>query len=226
MTAAIQTTRAKMPSKLKLLPYESYLKPVHTEDPIRYYYWPVLGPIYKKRVEWCLEECSGGERILDVGFGSGVTFLNLNEGYDEIHGIDLTAAVDEVGRIFQERGIQTHLRQGNILDMPYGDDYFDTVMLISILEHIKPHEQDRAMQEIRRVLKPGGQLVYGVPVERPLMIHAFHLLGHDIRAHHFSTEIEVREAAGRHFRQVRLRPMTTWVPFVNAVYEVGHFVKG
>jgi SAM-dependent methyltransferase len=212
-------------TRLRLLPYASYSRPNHQEDPIRYYYWPLLGPIYRRRVESCLEECRGGKRVLDVGFGSGVSFLNLSEMYEEIHGIDLSCAVEEVAQAFATRGLRTYLRDGNVLDLPFPDGHFDTVMLVSILEHLKPAELEVAFSEIRRVLVPGGQVVYGVPVERPLMVWMFHLMGHDIRAHHFSTEKDVREAAGRHLKEVRVRPMKTCVPFVKAVYEVGHFVK-
>jgi SAM-dependent methyltransferase len=212
--------------RLKLLPYSSYTRPNHQEDPVRYYYWPLLGPIYRQRVESCLAECRGGQRVLDVGFGSGVTFLNLSEAYQEIHGIDLTCAVDEVRQAFLARGLTTHLRHGDVLDLPYPEGHFDTVLLISILEHLKPNDLARAFSEIRRVLRPGGQVVYGVPVERRLMGWMFRMLGHDIGAHHFSTEKDVRAAAGRLLRPVRIRAMKPWVPFVRAVYEVGHFVKG
>lgn len=77
--------------------------------------------------------------------------------------------------------MKTFLQNGNVLNMPYEDGYFDTVLLISILEHLKPEEQSQAFAEIKRVLKPGGQVVYGVPVERPLMVFLFRMLGHDIR---------------------------------------------
>ena len=124
-----------------------------------------------------------------------------------------------------QRGIQTDLRNGSVLEMPYPDGTFDTVLLISILEHLKPADQARAFAEIRRVLKPGGQVVYGVPVERPLMVFLFRVLGHDIRQHHFSTEKDVSAAAGKLLNPVRLVPMKPWLPGVGAVYEVGHFAK-
>ena len=47
---------------------------------------------------------------------------------------------------------------------------------ISILEHLRPDEQDAAFREIRRVLRPGGQVVYGVPIERRLMVFMFRLM--------------------------------------------------
>src|SRR5437879_4648555 len=145
--------------QLKLLPRREYAG-VNRDDPIRFYSWPVLGRMYRKRVEMCLAECAGGERVLEVGFGSGVTLLNLHEKYREIHGLDLTADVAQVKRVFDARGIATDLRNGSVMRMPYADETFDTVLLISILEHLKPYEQYAAFREIWRVLKPGGQVVY------------------------------------------------------------------
>lgn len=180
--------------KLKLLPYSEYAG-VNKDDPLRFYFWPVIGKLYRRRIELCLAECTGGKRVLEVGFGSGVTFPNLNEKYEEIHGLDLTASVEEVGAVFEAKQIQTHLRNGSVLSMPYEDDFFDTILLISILEHLKPGEQAPAFREIRRVLKPGGQIVYGAPIERGLMVVFFRLLGFNIREHHFSTEKDVAGAA-------------------------------
>ena len=82
-----------MPTILKLLPPEKY-KGVNQYDPIKYYYWPIFGKMYRQRVELALNECTGGERILEVGFGTGLAFPNLHDNYKEIYGIDLTADID------------------------------------------------------------------------------------------------------------------------------------
>ncbi|MGD8453010.1 MAG: class I SAM-dependent methyltransferase [Phycisphaerae bacterium] len=211
--------------RLKLLPRSAY-RGVNQADPIRFYYWPVLGGMYRRRVELCLGECTGGKRVLEVGFGTGLTFLNLRERYEEIHGLDLTADVEEIRTLFAGHGIPTHLANGDVTQMPYADGTFDTVLLISILEHLRPEQQDAAFTEIRRVLRPGGQVVYGVPVERLFMVVAFRCLGCNIREHHFSTEQDVRAAAGRHFDEVRVIPMYSTPPIFGQVYEVGHFRKG
>ena len=211
-------------SKLRLLPLSAYKK-TDRDDPIRFYFWPIIGQLYRRRVEICLSECRGGERILEVGYGSGVTFLNLHERYRDIYGLDLNASVEDVHAIFKARGIETHLLNGSALDMPYEDDFFDTVLLISILEHLQPEDQLRAFSEIRRVLKPGGQVVYGVPRERPLMVWMFRLLGYDIRKLHYSTEMDVSRAAEKTLNRVSVIKVHSFLPLLGHIYEVGHFVK-
>jgi len=210
--------------ELKLLPLAEYAG-VDRHDPIRFYKSPLIGRMYRRRVELCLAECAGGARVLEVGFGSGVTFLNLHERYTEIHGLDLTAAVADIQAVFAARRIQTFLKNGNVLAMPYPEGYFDTVLLISTLEHIKPEEQNAAFAEIRRVLKPGGQAVYGVPIEGLLMVCMFRVLGCNIREHHFSTAKDVALAAEKALRKVRITQLRSIPPLFGAVYEVGHFVK-
>jgi ubiquinone/menaquinone biosynthesis C-methylase UbiE len=213
-----------MISSLKLLPYKEY-RGVPREYSVIFYFLPIFGRLYRRRVELCLAECKGGDSILEVGFGSGLTFLNLNGMYKKIYGLDLSCNVKEIAQVFARLGVHPDLRNGNVLDMPYQDNQFDTVLLISILEHLKPEELDRAFSEIKRVLKPGGQVVYGVPVERPFMVAMFALLGHNIRKHHFSTEQDVAAAASKHFKQVRVMPMKGTPAIFGNVYEIGHFIK-
>ena len=215
---------ASMISSLKLLPYKQY-RGVQREYSVIFYYLPIFGRMYRRRVELCLAECKGGDSILEVGFGSGLTFLSLNEMYKKIHGLDLSCDVKEVAQVFVPLSIYPDLRNGNVLDMPYQDNQFDTVLLISILEHLKPGELDCALQEIKRVLKPGGQIVYGVPVERPFMVTMFALLGYNIRKYHFSTEKDVAAAASKHFKPVRVAPMKGTPAVFGNVYEIGHFIK-
>ena len=213
-----------MISSLKLLPYKQY-RGVRREYSVIFYYLPIFGRMYRRRVELCLKECKGGDSILEVGFGSGLTFLSLNEMYKKIHGLDLSCDVNEVAQVFAPLSIYPDLRNGNVLDMPYQDQQFDTVLLISILEHLKPEELDCALQEIKRVLKPGGQIVYGVPVERPFMVAMFAMLGYNIRKYHFSTEKDVAAAASKHFKPVRVTPMKSTPDLFGNVYEIGHFIK-
>jgi SAM-dependent methyltransferase len=218
-------TPGETPSgRLRLLPFSEYVG-VNRNDPLRFYFWPVLGRMYRRRIELCLGQCKGGRRVLEVGFGSGVTFLNLNQMYQEIHGLDLNASVEQVSDLFNKKNIQTHLLNGSVLSVPYEDNYFDTVLLISILEHLKPSGLGQAFKEIKRVLKPGGQVVYGVPIERAFMVFMFRLLGYNIREHHFSTEKDVYAAARNVLEEVRIIRMKSVPSIFGPVYEVGHFIK-
>ena len=75
-----------------------------------------------------------------MGFWSGISFFNLHEVYAEIHAIDLTANIDEVANSFRARVFVTPLQQGDVRNLPYADGYFDSVRMISILEHLRPKD--------------------------------------------------------------------------------------
>jgi len=213
-----------MSVKLRLLPADQY-KGVNQYDPIKYYYWPIFGPMYRRRVELALDECMGGNRVLEVGFGTGLAFPNLHDSYKEIYGIDLTADINVIKSLFEPMGIPLFLEKGDVLEMPYEDNFFDTVLLVSILEHLKPLELEQAFAETRRILKPGGQMVYGTPVEKPFMVFMFRMLGHNIRDEHFSTEKEIAAAAHKVFSKGKVIHMKSTPPIAGSVYTVGNFIK-
>ena len=208
--------------RLKMLAVNEYVKAGDT-DPILFYKLPVVGMLYRRRVELCLGELSGGERVLEIGFGSGVTFLNLADKYKEIHGLDLNADAEAVSEVFKELKPRLFLKNGNALKMPYPDNYFDSVLLISILEHLKPGEQKDIFNEIRRVIKKNGQVIYGSPIDRPFMKLLFRVLGYDIDKLHFSTEKDIAAAARSVFAKVKIMRMR--LPLFGGIYEVGHFTK-
>jgi SAM-dependent methyltransferase len=176
-------------------------------------------------VELCLQECTGGERVLEVGFGAGMAFPVLGEIYRHVHGLEAAARFDVVRSASIALRERLRLLKASLLATPYAAGSFDTVLLISVLEHLRPGELERACSEICRILRPGGQLVYGVPVDRPLMATAFALLGYNIRRHHFSDQEAVSASAGRGLRRVRLIPLFAPLPGLGPIYEVGHFVK-
>jgi SAM-dependent methyltransferase len=210
--------------KLRMLPTRDYVG-VNRSDPIRFYAFPLIGSLYRRRVEMCLAQLEGGDRILEVGFGSGVTFLNLAEMYREIHGLDLTADVDQVTALYRRHGVETRLRSGSVLDLPYPDGYFDAVLMISILEHLEPLDQLKAFREVERVLTPGGQLVYGVPTDDFIMGLGLRLLDPTIGEQHLSSHDDIHRTARSVLAEERVVSLNALAGFLGPLYEVGHFKK-
>ena len=97
-----------------------------------------------------------GQRYLDIGCGNGAFTLRLGSGFDEVHGVDVEQErlADFERKIRQNRAtnVTAHLMSAEALDFP--DDYFDVVTAIETIEHIP--DLDSALDEIFRVLKPGG----------------------------------------------------------------------
>lgn len=94
-------------------------------------------------------------RVLDVGCGIG-DFLAFRPG---TVGVDVNPHAVEWCR---RRGLDCRLMEADCLPFPDGD--FDAVVLDNVLEHLAAPEP--LLDEISRVLVPGGRLLVGVPGER------------------------------------------------------------
>jgi SAM-dependent methyltransferase len=93
-------------------------------------------------------------RILDYGCGIGdFLFYRKNSSGVDInqHGVDYC----------KSRGLDVRLVTDGII--PHTESSFDSVILDNVLEHIPPADVDRTLDEIMRVLRPGGTLLVGVP---------------------------------------------------------------
>lgn len=98
-----------------------------------------------------------GRRVLEVSFGTGYLLMQYASKF-ETHGIDLNARMVAVAkRNLEKSGVCADLKQGNVEQLPYDDEHFDTVMSTMALSGYP--DVTRAMSEIRRVLKPGGRLI-------------------------------------------------------------------
>lgn len=95
--------------------------------------------------------------ILDVGCGAGFLSNELaKEGY-VITGLDQS---DESLRVARRHDMTKSVQyiNGNAYSLPFMDDHFDIVISVDFLEHIE--NPQRVIQEISRVLKPGGLFFY------------------------------------------------------------------
>jgi ubiquinone/menaquinone biosynthesis C-methylase UbiE len=102
-----------------------------------------------------------GERVVDVGCGTGLFLKSLAADHDglELTGLDLSEHMLAQARrdARPARSPAPVFVQGSVYDLPFADGAFD-VALNSISCHFYL-EQVRAFREIRRVLVPGGRLV-------------------------------------------------------------------
>ena len=98
-----------------------------------------------------------GRRVLEVSFGTGYLLMQYASKF-EAHGIDINARMVAVAkRNLEKSGNCADLKQGNVEQLPYVDEYFDTVISTMALSGYP--DGARAMSEIQRVLKPGGRLI-------------------------------------------------------------------
>jgi tRNA (uracil-5-)-methyltransferase TRM9 len=111
-------------------------------------------------IEILSQYVSDGDRILDLGCGNGRLLKVLRGRKMEYFGLDTSKKLIEIAR---REHPQNRFEVGDILNLPYSDDFFNKVFVIRTLHHIPSKEfRLQALREARRVLKPGGLLVLTV----------------------------------------------------------------
>jgi len=201
------------------LPPRGVLKPNDADDPLPFYYHPWVGWLYRHRLQMCLDflHPTAGQRVLEVGVGSGVLVPTLTKHYAEYTGTDLTLAPGLDALVAP--GCRAEFRRADLLsdaDLPAG--HFDAIVCFSVLEHIR--DADGAARGLGRALAPGGTLVAGYPMVSRLMTRAFAAIGYDrIDDHHVSPPVRIAGALGAVLKPVQRRAFPPAAPVPAALYQ-------
>ena len=105
-----------------------------------------------------------GEHLLDVGCASGYYSVRYAQRGGRVTGIDVADSSLELAR---ERAAhegcvdRCTFATGDVRELPFADGMFDVVLATEVFEHVR--EQERALVELTRVLRPGGTLVLSSP---------------------------------------------------------------
>lgn len=104
-------------------------------------------------------ETGGLERVLDIGCHHGTYSRKLSAHCAHTIGLDISKEHLLVAKGTVSSRVE--LVQASAESLPFKDSAFDAVICIETLEHISEHQ--RAVEEISRVLRPGGRVVVTMP---------------------------------------------------------------
>jgi demethylmenaquinone methyltransferase/2-methoxy-6-polyprenyl-1,4-benzoquinol methylase len=98
-----------------------------------------------------------GDRVLDVGCGTGFATEGLLQYTDDVHGLDQSA--HQMEKAFEKFGKNDRVRfyRGDAERLPFADDSFDVVWSSGSIEYWP--NPVAALREFRRIVKPGGTVL-------------------------------------------------------------------
>jgi ubiquinone/menaquinone biosynthesis C-methylase UbiE len=106
-------------------------------------------------------ELKGGLRVLDIGCGTGTMAILIKRMHPEaeVVGIDPDpSALSVAERKAKRVRLSVEFNRGFADHMPYADASFDRVFSSFMFHHLAADEKTATLNEMRRVLKPGGSL--------------------------------------------------------------------
>ena len=101
-------------------------------------------------------ELGKGALLLDVGSGTGRWLRHCGQRGLSAVGVDQSLAMLRLAR---QRATLSPLFAGEIQSLPFLDESFDCVSGVTVVQHIPSTQQEQALREIVRVLRPDGYLI-------------------------------------------------------------------
>ena len=97
-------------------------------------------------------------RLLNVGCAHGPDFLPFKGSFD-LYGVDFSTEMLKFAQKYSRKfSFAVNLSLADVSHLPYPDGSFDWAISIATYHHIKGKDERRAaLDELRRVLKPGGE---------------------------------------------------------------------
>ena len=109
-------------------------------------------------------DIQAGEHVLEIGYGTGNSMIHLAEAVGDsgtVAGIDVSTGMQQVAtKKLTAKGFadRIDLRVGDARKLPYEDNSFDAVFASFTLELFPLEDIPAVLEEVARVLKPGGRL--------------------------------------------------------------------
>lgn len=100
---------------------------------------------------------------IEIGCGEGFSTEKIRQMLPSQIKLSASEYVAQLVPKAQKKNPKVNIIQESVYDLKHDDNTFDIVFLLEVLEHLDYPNQ--ALEEIKRIIKPGGYLIVGVPRE-------------------------------------------------------------
>jgi ubiquinone/menaquinone biosynthesis C-methylase UbiE len=175
----------------------------------------LLGARARRQVLIDRADLRAGQRVLDIGCGTGSLAIALKRGQPELQVVGLDPdprALERAERKAARARVQVQFERGFGDALPYADATFARVFSSFMLHHLQPDAQLRLLEDALRVLEPAGSLHLIDFAREPHRL----LFGRDM----LGAEDGARDLRQAGFVDVRVEPQKRWL-FQRVVYWTG-----
>ncbi len=135
-------------------------------------------------------------RVMDFGGGNGVLLPTLSTMFESIYCVDIN--IKPAHDLAKRNSLsKVSCLQGDLKSLAFPSCYFDTITATDVLEHLPAY--DHILEEFRRILVPGGELLISSPTENRLYEIGRKIFGYNKPPDHYHTADEINRKISGYF---------------------------
>lgn len=131
---------------------------IYKNEGKNYEYYDLFQPHESMQEVEAFFKKNGVKKILDLGCGVGRNLIYLSKKGYILAGLDLSGeGIEQLKVILKKEKLQADLTVGDAYKkLPYENNSFDAIVSVQVLQHSSEEKILAAIEEIKRILKPGG----------------------------------------------------------------------
>jgi len=126
------------------------------------------GFIYKNELSpidtFFIKRIGNGKSVLEIGLGDGIFLTSCAKKGNKVQGIDISSIIiDRINRILKNEKVDGRVKLGDARVLTFSNETFNVVVSKDLVEHLLEKDLPTHLNEVWRILKPGGYYLIWTP---------------------------------------------------------------